>query len=253
MDSVGEPWLEPEADVSNAMVVVAAPTIGFVGPITAQFLVRELAMDRVGGLVPTTVPPVARVGEGSPSLPVAIHTRETACGPEGRCERLVVVETEMMLDIDSQHALAQTLVDWCQEQGAHAVIAPDGFFVHDEEGSDLRGAASSPSAVEHLRGYDVEVMEAGYIVGLSGGLLCYGEMADVEVYCLLAESNPTYPDARAASRIVGVLDRFIPEIDIETEPLLAEAEHIEEHVRREAQRLHDQASEAPYEEGMMFG
>lgn len=253
MDELASPWLEAGADVSNAMVVVVAPTIGFVGPITAQFLVRQLDMDRVGGLIPETLAPVARVSEGSPSLPVAIHSRETACGPQGHCERLVVVETELLLDLRTQHRIARTLVDWCRENEAKALVAPDGFFVQDDEGADLRGAASSPAAVDHLREYDVDIMEGGYVVGLSGGLLCYSEVAGMETYCLLAESNPSYPDARAASRIVGVLDRFVPEISIETEPLLREAEHIEEHVRREAERLRDQANELPPEEHMMFG
>lgn len=253
MEGVETPWLEAGADVSDAMVVVAAPTIGFVGPITAQFLVRQLDMDAVGGLIPPSLPPIARVGKGSPSLPVAIHARETTCGPQRRCQRLVVVETELMLEHATQHELAHTIVRWADEQDAQAIVAPDGFLVSDQEGASLRAAGSSPRALETLTEYDLDPMEAGYVVGLSGALLGHGEIAGLDTYCLLAESNPNYPDARAASRIVRVLDRFVPEIEIETEPLLEEAEKIEEHVRAEVERMRQQSQESPHEGGMMFG
>lgn len=252
MDESAGVWLRDEADVSNAMVVVAAPTMGFVGPITAQFLVRQLDMELVGGLVPDSLPAVTRVGEGRNAFPVGVHTRETRCGPRGECDRLVVVETELLPDVPTQHELARTFVDWAQEHGAGWIVAPDGLFIQEEETEKVRGVASGQAGLEAFASEEIEAIEGGYIAGLSAALLCYSEMAGVDAMCLLAESNPSFPDARAAARIVNVLDRVIPEIAIETEPLIEEAEEIEENVRREIERLQAQSQERPSDTGMMF-
>lgn len=253
MEEIDGVWLRPGVEVSNAMVVVAAPTLGFVGPITARYLVGELDMERIGGMIPSTLPPVARVGQGRPSFPIALHKRETRCGLDGDCEHLVVVETELGADVRTQHAIAKTLVDWATEQEACSLLSPDGLVVEEDESQTVRGVASNDEAAAKLPGEGVELMEGGYIAGLSAALLCYSETVGLETVCLLAESNPGYPDARAAARIVGVLDRIIPEISIETKPLIEEAERIEEHVRSEMDRLRSQSQEMPPDPGMMFG
>jgi uncharacterized protein len=47
----------------------------------------------------------------------------------------------------------------------------------------------------------------------------------------LAEAHSSYPDSRAAALLVETLDKMLPEIQINTQPLYKEAEDIEQKIR----------------------
>ena len=55
-------------------------------------------------------------------------------------------------------------------------------------------------------------------------LLNEGKRRDFDVISLLAEAHSNYPDARAAAKIIEVLDRLVLNIHIDSKPLYKEAE-----------------------------
>ena len=48
---------------------------------------------------------------------------------------------------------------------------------------------------------------------------------------LLVEADPSYPDARAAAKLIELLDKLLPNIKLDTEPLIEEAERIEKQIK----------------------
>ena len=74
---------------------------------------------------------------------------------------------------------------------------------------------------------------AKYAKEKGAGLLLYkGNMKDSNVNCLLAEAHPEYPDSRSAAEVLKILDKLVPMIEMDPEPLLKEAEEIEEKVKK---------------------
>lgn len=233
-------------DLSEAMVVVGAPTLGLVGTITTRYLVERLDLALVGGLRSPRFPPVSIIHEGRPSLPIRLYHLPARCGAELECQRLIVVTAEFMPGVELIHGMTEALIEWALAQEAQAMLVPDGLVVQDTEqtGQEIRGVAALDSGMELLAKLDVEPVPEGMISGLSASLLYDSERLGLNTLCLLAESHPDHPDARAAARVVEIFDRLIPDIDISTTPLLEEAEAIENQVRSLRQQLAEKASEA---------
>jgi uncharacterized protein len=70
------------------------------------------------------------------------------------------------------------------------------------------------------------------VSGLSGLLLYKGNLKNFNVSCFLAEAHSEYPDSRSAAEVLKVLDKMLPQIKMDPEPLLKEAEEIEDRVKK---------------------
>ncbi len=92
---------------------------------------------------------------------------------------------------------------------------------------ELYGIGSTKKARKLLEDQEVSAFEEGVITGVAGVLLNEGKRRDFGVISLLAEARPDYPDARAAARVIEVLDALLLNIKIDAKPLYAEAERIE--------------------------
>ena len=66
------------------------------------------------------------------------------------------------------------------------------------------------------------------IKGLSAVLLNEGWFNKSEVIVLLGEVRQHYPEIRTAARIIEVLNQLVPSLNIGIEPILAQAEKIEQ-------------------------
>jgi len=66
---------------------------------------------------------------------------------------------------------------------------------------------------------------------------------DFDVICLLAEvnSNPGIPDVTAPAKVIEVINKLLPTVKIDVEPLYKEAQKIEDLIKEQ------------YESSQMFG
>ncbi len=79
-------------------------------------------------------------------------------------------------------------------------------------------------------------MPFGNVNGLSGSLLTKTATKNIPASCLFAEVLNQYPDPRAAASLVNVLNKMV-NIDVNAEPLIKEAEEIEERLKELAKRV----------------
>ena len=62
-------------------------------------------------------------------------------------------------------------------------------------------------------------------------MLNEGKMKNMNVLGLLAEVSEDLPDARAAASVIKAIDELLLAIDLDPEPLLKEAEALEDEVK----------------------
>ena len=62
-------------------------------------------------------------------------------------------------------------------------------------------------------------------------MLGEGRRRGLDIMSLMVEADPRYPDARAAAVMIQQLNKLLPTIDLDHEPLVIEAERIEEQIR----------------------
>jgi uncharacterized protein len=229
-------------DVSNAMVLVSFPTVGLISTIVSNFLVSNLKLERIGAFISNDFFPAAVIENGVPTPPVRIFAGDNVCGPDGSCNQLVVMGSELPIGSNALSALADKILHWCRENNCNIITTIEGINSQSsaEETPKTYYVGSNGTANEYLKGLSsssVEPLNAGMVGGLSGLLLYKGNIQDFTVSCLLAEAHIHYPDSRSAAQVLKVLDRMVPQIKMDPEPLLKQAEEIEEQIKKSMSQI----------------
>lgn len=220
-------------DIENALVIVSFPTIGLVSSIAANFLVSNLKLELIAGIVSDDFYPAAIIQDGVPTPPVRIFAGDHECGPEGECDQLVVIVSELPLRSAAFAPLADKIIKWCEDKKCKLIITMEGVNSQDPTGENIQvfHVGSNPETNKLLEKLPSNSFKIGMVSGLSGILLYKGHIKDYKVICFLAEAHTEYPDSRSAAEILKVLDELVPQIKMDPEPLLKEAETIEEKVK----------------------
>ncbi len=220
-------------DIDNAMVVIGFPTVGMVSSIVANFLVKKLELDMIGGIASDELFPASVVHDGRPAPPIRIYAGDRVCGPKGDCDQLVVIATEFPIAPDMIGPLADTILDWCRDRGCKFLTAVEGLQTSlDDDELSVYYVGNTDNARNMLSDLHVEAMSNGAVGGVSGVLLYKSFSEELDVGCLLAEARAEFPDSRSAAAILEVLDEMLPEIKVDTTPLLEQAEEIDKQIQQ---------------------
>lgn len=220
-------------DITNAMVIVSFPTVGLVSSIVANFLVTNLKLDLIGGISSDDFYPAAIISDGVPTPPVRVFAGDNVCGPDDVCDQIVVITSELPVRTAAFSPLADKIIEWCKEKNCKIVTTLEGIQSKDPSGEDIMvfHVASTKEAANLLKDLPSKQFDTGMVSGLSGILLYKGNLEDYSISCLLAEAHAEYPDSRSAAELLKVLDKMVPQIKMDPEPLLKEAEQIEEKIK----------------------
>ena len=236
--------VDPGLNASGALVVSCFPSIGFVSSIVAHYLVDKLDLQLVGGVRHPKLPPVCLVQDGKPLPPMRFYSGEPICNME-RCDKIVLIASEIQVLPELNLPLADTLLDWCTENGVGATMLIDSYaqgigqqhsiFDDDQTDETLLGIGSTDTSHETLEELGVPLLKQGVVGGITGVMMGESRRREVDVMAILAESDGeiggSLPDARAAARIIEWLDGLLPAVHLDPEPLLAEAQRIEGEIR----------------------
>ena len=236
--------VDPGLNASGALVVSCFPSIGFVSSIVAHYLVDKLDLELVGGVRHPKLPPVCLVQDGKPLPPMRCYSGEPICNME-RCDKIVLIASEIQVLPELNLPLADTLLDWCTENGVGATMLIDSYaqgigqqhsiFDDDQTDETLLGIGSTDTSHETLEELGVPLLKQGVVGGITGVMMGESRRREVDVMAILAESDGeiggSLPDARAAARIIECLDGLLPAVHLDPEPLLAEAQRIEGEIR----------------------
>lgn len=238
--------------LSNAMLIAGFPTVGLIGTIATRFIVYSLNLKLIGAFLSDYFPPMSIISHGEPLPPIRLYGEEKKCGPNGKYERLVVMLSEFVPHFTTLRPIANKMIDWCKENNCSAIICMEGFNLEKKEGEvPLLGVASTGNARKMLERYGISIMEEGMVSGLSEILLYEGRRRNFDVACLLAGTHADYPDAKAAAKVLEVVNKMLPDIKIDPEPLYKEAEQIESQIKTQMNKA--KPTKSIYTEPMMYG
>ncbi len=224
-----------EMDLNRAMLIESFPTVGLVSTIVASYIVDTLKLRRVGSIISKRFPPAAVVHNGEPTPPMRIYAGPKVCGPNNECDQVVVLTSEFTVADDLQLTLARRILGWAKDQGVKYIVSVEGTGIsgdpQSEEDTQIYCACSTDKAWKYMQGYKVSPLKMGIVTGLSGVLLYIGNMEGRDIVCLLSPAHTNFPDARAAARLIHVIDDMLPLVEIDTGPLLEEAVKIEQNIQ----------------------
>lgn len=220
-----------DVDLSNSVLIEAFPTVGLVSSIAGHFLVEQLKLEEIGTISSRYFMPAAVIHKGVPSPPVRIYAGKKICGSTGECNQIVVIISEFMPSVDIIKPVASMILSWAQKKKCSHIVTLEGTHSLNPKKPKTYGVATTQKMNDILKKYAIEETKEGMITGITGVLLFEGARLKQDVLCLLAEAHSSYPDSRAAALLVETIDKMLPEIKIDTQPLYKEAEDIEQKIR----------------------
>lgn len=242
-------------DLSKAMVVMGFPTIGLVGSIATSHLIKSLRLRQVGGVLSPAFPPTAVVHDGVSASPVRIYLGDLLCGPDGTCEQLCVVHSDVAPKTGAIVGMAQALVSWAKGRGARQVVCLEGLRMEGAPGEEVRviGIASDSSGLGLFERLGIAAMDDGLLTGIGGVALYTARALGLQALCLLVETREDFPDARGAARLLEFLHPLVPLVPIDERPLYVQAAILETVYREQIERTHRAVKDLSRRADIMFG
>ncbi len=239
-------WREeasPQTTFTSGSVLISAfPSAGLATIVAAHYIIRALKLPRIGRFDSPDVSPIAIVQAGEVNPMVRAYGR-----PD-----LALVLSEFPPTPAQANALARSILDNAERHRARMIVCLEGVVPHplgaeaeEEEGESAAAdeqppgqvwvafSRKDPSLLKAFEGSGARVLEDGVIGGVSGALLVQGlsRSLPVAVFLVSARVAEGLPDHRAGAALIEALDRLLPEIEIDTGPLRAQAEQIEKALR----------------------
>jgi uncharacterized protein len=218
-------FIKNKADVRGAAVVEGFPSVGLVSTLAANYLIEQLKLPKIGCMISSQLPVTSIIRDGEPNHPVRIYGDN----------RLVVFISEFRPPATLVQPIVDDILEWTRDNGCGLIISAEGLPMQETdqhpEAIHVFGVASTKKGRELLGQHKINPLNEGIITGISGVLLNEGARTDRDVVCVIADAHESYPDARAAARIVETIDALLPQIELDTKPLYAEAEKMETEIK----------------------
>lgn len=221
-------------DVENATVIEGSPELGLIGNIVGWLLVEELKMEEIGHIESKHFPPLAVLYRGVAIHPFRIYNADD----------LVLFLSDFVVPPNVTYDMTNAIVEWMKKNNSKELITLNSIAVRQKT-NGVAAASNSPEGLKRLGELDLPILPFGNINGLSGTLLTRSIASDIPASCLFAEVLNQYPDPRAAASVVDVLNRML-NIEVNSEPLLKEAEEIESRLKELAQAVQGEGESPAY-------
>lgn len=214
-----------EVRLDGGTILNGFPTAGLVSTIVANYLIGALDLDQVGALDSDDFPPVSMIYANKPKFPARIYADERL--------KLAVFLSEFTPPPTFARPIARTMFSYVKETGAERIIAPEviGWIHENEAEPHVFGVGSTDRMRVEMKRLSIIPFRQGMIAGITGVLLNEGKRAEVDVISFIVETRPEIPDARAAAHILEVINRLLPHLKIDVEPLYEQAERIEAQIK----------------------
>lgn len=238
--------LDKDVSTENALVVCCFPSVGMVSSVVAHFLIDHLELEFIGGVTHPQLPALCLVQDGAPIPPIRAYAGAPICKVDD-CQSVILIMSELVVPEPLVHDIVTALFNWSKNSGTRKGVLIDAFAqkgmkgglngqepvveYEDTEEVDVLGIGTTESMREMLKDMEILPLEQGVIKGMTGVMLGEGRRRGLDIMSLMVEADPRYPDARAAAVMIQQLNKLLPTIDLDHEPLVLEAERIEEQIR----------------------
>jgi uncharacterized protein len=227
-----EVYKSKDLDLQGATIVDGFSSAGVIGSIVANYIVNTLNLDQISTLDSNDFPAVSLVSESQPKYPARIFADEK--------KKIVVFLSEFTPGNHLIRPIANTILSWAEENKCTRIITAEGVLTKEDVSDKehrVYGVGNIERAREDLKRLELVQLRTGIITGVSAVLLNEGMRMNFDVICLLAEvnSNPGVPDVRAPAKVIEIIDKLLPTVKIDVEPLYKEAQKIENLIKEEGE------------------
>jgi len=210
--------------VEAKTLIEGFPGFGLVGTIVTEYLIEHLKCERVGEFHYDELPATVAIHKGSLVHPMALYYSKD--------HNLAILHT--ILDVKGfEWAIADAIVDASKTLKIKETISIEGVTGSVEDGKLY---SFQNKKFEKLGAQNVS---ESVVMGVTAALL----LRQKNMSCLFAETKSTMPDSRAAAKILEFLDKYLG-LDLDTKPLLVQAEIFENKLKGMMEQANTTTKEA---------
>jgi len=243
-----------EVDLSKSIIIVGFRTTGLVGTIAANYIIKNRELNRVGAFLSDSFEPMAKIKDGRPSPPITVYSGDNIEAPED-INRVTIITSDIPVDKSVLPHLADKIIEFAKENDACLITTLEGFQTSKKIGHDdskVLHISNRESTDRYANNLPTEVLENGMLGGMSGLLQYKGDLANYPVLTLLEDAHKQFPDSRSAAKLIEILNILIPGIEMDPEPLIEEAEKIEQEIQNSMNQLQQQKNRQGTKESMPY-
>lgn len=229
-----------KAPIEHPLVLVGFPSQGLVGGIAADYLIETTEMWLHATVHDDALPPVMTVRKGIALSPIQIYAGSMRCGLDGDCDQLVIVRSDVVPEPTLWSRLADGIVEWAQSKDARLVVCLEGVRMDARDGAFAAPQARSgprvfgvatPSAGKQLEAAGATPLQESTVSGFSSAVLVRAIERGVDALAMFVETAVDHPDSEASAQFLSRLDKLVPHIPIDPEPLRERAKKLETKIR----------------------
>jgi uncharacterized protein len=218
----------------NPIILFGFPGMGLIGNIVAQHLIDQLKMQQKGIIESRLFPPVSIVYQGLVKSPVRVY--------ESVEKNLIIIFSDIPIDPIISGEVGRNLVLWAKGLSPQEVIPIAGLATTTEE-HNVFGAAATQDDLDRIKEI-VRIFEIGTISGVPAVVMNDCLNNGIHSVCLLGETRGANPDPRAAAEVVKALNKIYG-WDIKIEPLLEQADQIEQMLHKLSEQVGEAEAKTP--------
>lgn len=224
-------------DLDEPVLVEGLPGVGLVGKIAADHLVEEFDMAYVASVEGEGLPDVAVYEENSRTIrpPVRLYADDQ--------RDLLVLQSDVPVSPSAAEEFAACVTDWLAEHDALAIYLSG--LAEEKDGVPAMYGIGSGAGAEILADHDIDPpSENGLVSGPTGALLAEASQQRVDSVGLVVQANTNFPDPEAARVLLTHGIDPIAEIEVDTEPLVEQADRIAKAREQLAQQMQQAEEES---------
>ncbi|PWI47690.1 hypothetical protein CEE45_10515 [Candidatus Heimdallarchaeota archaeon B3_Heim] len=222
-----------DIDLAGGTLIECFPSTSSLALIVANIILEaggrpeHWNYDQVAVGDSSQLPSVCMVYFNRPKFPIRIYANKN------EDIKIALLASEIPQYAPITREIGRKIFNWAKEKGISRILSIEGFVSEQAHSPQqlpvkLFGVGTTDSCRAILDSKQIPPLNHGVIKGLSAVLLNEGWFNKSEVIVLLGEVRQHYPEIRTAARIIEVLNQLVPSLNIGIEPILAQAEKIEQ-------------------------
>ncbi len=220
-------------NLEGGYLIDGFPSMGFSSVIATESIIHTSQFKLAGIIDSDIFPPISLIKDGKPNYPTRIFVNDEL--------KVAAFLSHLALQESLHRNVAKKMLDWAKNKKISLIISSVSVKSTDKN-EEIIAVGSTENATKKLKEAGLKVLEFGTIPGIPGMLLNEGSLTQQDVIVILFHSEGTGPDFRSSAKLCMAISQLIPGASCDIPALQAEAEKIEQVIKKDLEETNHQDS-----------
>lgn len=208
----------------KAKIIEGFPGFGLIGTITTEFLIEHLKAKEIGSFHYDELPAIIAIHKEKLVNPMGVYYVEK--------DNLIILHT-ILNTVGVEWKISEAIIKMAQILESPEIISLEGVSSQQsKDNSRVFFYTTNTKNKDKLIKLNASPLQESIILGVSGAIML---RSDIPITCVFAETHLEFPDSKAASNIIKILDGYLG-LKVDYKPLIKQAQEFETKVKQMLQQ-----------------